>query len=126
MRSRLAIPGSSRPRAVRFSSTQSPPIGLSQLLTDETQICRCEDVTAEDIRAEVKNGIDEIQGAKLWTRAGMGAGQGRTCAFTLTRLLAAGTGKSAKDIGFNRPRIPLRPVALNVVGESLCDISEQY
>lgn len=115
-------------RARRFSDALNryfaPPSGLSELLTDETVVCRCEDVTAGEIRAEIKNGIDEIQGAKLWTRVGMGPCQGRICAFTLARLLAAETGKPAADIGFNRPRIPLRPVPLNVVGESLREITE--
>lgn len=96
-----------------------PPDGLIGLLSDETIICRCEDVTAGEIRGEIAGGMDTIHGVKLWTRAGMGPCQARVCGWSLARLVAEETGNSMEEIGFSRPRMPLRPVPLNVVRDSL-------
>ena len=96
-----------------------PPAGLVGLLSDETVICRCEDVTAGEIREETAGGMDTIHGVKLWTRAGMGPCQARVCGWSLARLVAEETGNSMEEIGFSRPRMPLRPVPLNIVRDSL-------
>ena len=109
-------------RARKFASSLNrrfaPPPGLVGLLSDETVICRCEDVTAGEIRKEITGGMDTFHGVKLWTRAGMGPCQARICGWSLARLIAEETGNSTEEIGFNRPRLPLRPVPLNVVRDS--------
>ena len=96
----------------------TPPSGLVALLPDETIICRCEDVAVGEIREEITGGMDTIHGVKLWTRAGMGPCQARICGWSLARLVAAETGNSMEEIGFSRPRMPLRPVPLDVVRDS--------
>ncbi len=96
----------------------TPPPGLAGLLPDETVVCRCEDVTAGEIRKEITGGMDTVHGVKLWTRAGMGPCQARICGWSLARLIAEETGNSIEEIGFSRPRMPLRPVPLNVVRDS--------
>jgi len=55
---------------------------LRDLPTDDTIICRCEDVTY----GELKNQTDQ-RSAKLYTRCGMGSCQGRICSSALTYLL---------------------------------------
>ncbi len=97
----------------------APPPGLVELLSNETIICRCEDVTAGEVREEITGGMDTIHGVKLWTRAGMGPCQARFCGWSLARLVAEETGNSMEDIGFSHPRMPLRPVPLNVVRDSI-------
>ncbi len=110
-------------RARRFARALNrrfkPPPGLVECLSDETIICRCEDVTVGEIRAQIASGMDTNQGIKLWTRIGMGPCQGRICGWSLARLAAKETGKSMDEIGYNRPRLPLRPVPLHVVRESI-------
>ncbi len=110
-------------RARRFADALhrafAPPQGLPGNLPDETLICRCEDVTVGELRREMVNGVDDVYGAKLWTRAGMGVCQGRICGWGIARFIAAETGTSVSDLGFNQPRIPLRPVPLRVVQASL-------
>ena len=54
---------------------------LLALATDETLICRCEDVTWQELKSH-----DDLRSAKLQTRCGMGACQGRVCHSAL-RLL---------------------------------------
>ncbi|SHF96112.1 NADPH-dependent 2,4-dienoyl-CoA reductase, sulfur reductase [Kaistia soli DSM 19436] len=91
------------------------PESIATLVCDETIVCRCEDVRKGDIRAALSGGTKGVAGAKLWTRAGMGRCQGRICGFAVAEIVAAETGTSPEAAGFNPPRIPLRPVPLNVV-----------
>jgi NADPH-dependent 2,4-dienoyl-CoA reductase/sulfur reductase-like enzyme len=79
---------------------------------DETVICRCEEVTAREIRALAnvgRPGPNQIKGA---SRAGMGPCQGRQCGYTVNRLLAAAQDRSPAEVGFYRVRPPLKPVTL--------------
>lgn len=79
---------------------------------DEVIVCRCEEVTASEIRASAAVGCpgpNQIKGA---TRAGMGPCQGRQCGYTVTRILAAAQSRSPSDVGFYHIRPPLKPVTL--------------
>lgn len=55
-------------------------------IDDETIICRCERVTAGEIRELLKNGIEDLNQLKA-IRVGMGACGGRTCYELVIRLL---------------------------------------
>jgi NADPH-dependent 2,4-dienoyl-CoA reductase/sulfur reductase-like enzyme len=90
----------------------APPPDLERLAADDTIVCRCEEVRAGEIRAACAAGAASAYAAKIWTRAGMGRCQGRICRMSLTRLVAASTGRGLEAVGFNRPRVPLRPVPL--------------
>ncbi len=79
---------------------------------DETIVCRCEEITARDIRAMAEAGQPGPNQVKAFTRAGMGPCQGRQCGYTVTRILAAAEGRPAADVGFYRVRPPLKPVSL--------------
>ncbi len=78
----------------------------------ETIVCRCERVTAGDIRRAVDEGFTNIDDIKRVTRCGMGPCQGRMCGQALAELAAAACGKSPRDMGTLRVRQPLRPVTL--------------
>lgn len=80
--------------------------------TDETIVCRCEEVTAGDIRAMAQIGRPGPNQVKAFTRAGMGPCQGRQCGYTVTRILAAAENRPAGEVGFYRVRPPLKPVTL--------------
>lgn len=99
----------------------APPAGLTAAITDDTVMCRCEDVTAGEVRAALADGADDVFGSKLWTRAGMGLCQGRVCGFGLARLIAAERDLDPEQVGFNTPRIPLRPVKLATMRVGLKD-----
>lgn len=79
---------------------------------DATIVCRCEEVTAGDIRALAAVGRPGPNQVKAFTRAGMGPCQGRQCGYTVTQILAAAEGRQPKDVGFYRVRPPLKPVTL--------------
>ncbi|MBZ9935754.1 NAD(P)/FAD-dependent oxidoreductase [Mesorhizobium sp. BR1-1-16] len=91
------------------------PETLTSLVRNDTVVCRCEEVTKGDITAALSGGTKGVAGAKLWTRAGMGRCQGRICGFAVAEIAAAATATSPEAAGFNPPRIPLRPVPLDVV-----------
>ncbi|WP_340117007.1 FAD-dependent oxidoreductase [Pelagibius sp. 7325] len=77
---------------------------------EETVVCRCEEVTAGQIRrAAGKGGPNQL---KAFTRAGMGPCQGRQCGYTVSHLLAHSLNSSAAEVGFFHVRPPLKPVTL--------------
>ena len=79
---------------------------------DETIVCRCEEVTAGQIRALASVGRPGPNQIKASSRAGMGPCQGRQCGYTITRLLATAQNRPPSDVGFFHIRSPLRPVTL--------------
>jgi NADPH-dependent 2,4-dienoyl-CoA reductase/sulfur reductase-like enzyme/Fe-S-cluster-containing hydrogenase component 2/bacterioferritin-associated ferredoxin len=53
---------------------------------DEAIVCRCERVSAGEIRAAIRNGIRDINQLKALTRAGMGACGSKTCRPMIWRI----------------------------------------
>ncbi len=110
--------GRSRPlaRAVRgraFLDTYFKPQREYRVpAEDETIVCRCEEVTAGDIRQSVAAGATGPNQMKAYRRSGMGPCQGRLCGLTVTELMASERGKSPEEIGYYRLRAPVKPVSL--------------
>jgi sarcosine oxidase subunit alpha len=55
-------------------------------IEDDAMVCRCERVTAGEIRALIRAGIRDMNGIKALTRAGMGACGAKTCTPIIKRL----------------------------------------
>ena len=89
----------------------TPPESILQP-ADNTIVCRCEEVTAGEIRRLVALGCKGPNQIKAFCRAGMGPCQGRFCGLTVAEIMAAETGQSLDDIGTHRIRTPLKPVTL--------------
>ena len=79
---------------------------------DETMVCRCECVTAGDIRRAVGEGYEDVNEVKRFTRCGMGHCQGRMCGPGLVEITAAARGVSPDRAGWLQIRQPFRPVTL--------------
>lgn len=79
---------------------------------DETLVCRCEEVTAGELRILAKQGRPGPNQLKAFTRAGMGPCQGRQCGYTMAHILAAAQNRPVEEVGFYRIRPPLKPVTL--------------
>src|SRR5690606_33854791 len=79
---------------------------------DDTIVCRCEEVTAGQIRDFVKQGCMGPNQAKSFSRCGMGPCQGRTCGLTVTEVIADQLGVAHEQVGSYRIRAPLKPVTL--------------
>jgi len=80
-------------------------------------ICRCEEVTLDEIMDAIKRGARSIKEIKKLTRAGMGLCQGKTCHLIIARILAETLNTSISDIELDTPRPFLRPIPLNSLRE---------
>ena len=79
---------------------------------DATIVCRCEEITAGEIRARAALGRPGPNQLKAFTRAGMGPCQGRQCGYPVMHIVAAAQQRPVGDVGFYRVRPPLKPVTL--------------
>lgn len=77
-----------------------------------TVVCRCEEVTAGDIRGYAALGCIGPNQTKAFGRCGMGPCQGRMCGLAVTELLADAHGMPPADVGYYRIRPPLKPITL--------------
>jgi NADPH-dependent 2,4-dienoyl-CoA reductase/sulfur reductase-like enzyme len=103
----------SRELAIRpFLDAAYPPFSDGLAPADSTIICRCEEITAGEIRQTATLGCLGPNQAKSFTRAGMGPCQGRYCGLSVTALLSEATGQSPDVTGYYRIRPPLKPVTL--------------
>jgi len=89
---------------------------LEALITDETTICRCEQVRAGEIRRAIRQGANTLSDLKNWIPVGQGHCQGRTCGPLLARLINSEAGRPPSEIGQFRPRPPLKPIPLGALG----------
>ncbi len=78
----------------------------------ETIICRCEEVTAREVREAARLGCPGPNQLKAFLRAGMGPCQGRYCGLTVSALLAEAHHARMGDIGYFRIRPPVKPLTL--------------
>ncbi len=78
---------------------------------NETIVCRCEEVTAADIRQSIAEGAAGHRQVKTSLRNGMGPCQGRMCDLTVRGILI--------DSGINpdapRARTPIKPIKLGEI-----------
>lgn len=87
-------------------------VHLGDLLTDDTVLCRCEEITVGEIRRAVEEGAETLNAVRMVTRAGMGWCQGRMCGGPVSELLARTLGQPVEALGQVTPRPPVVPVPL--------------
>ncbi len=75
-------------------------------------VCRCEEVTAQQVRDMVKIGCEGPNQMKAFLRCGMGPCQGRLCGLTVTELIAAERKTTPPEVGYYRLRPPVKPITL--------------
>jgi NAD(P)H-nitrite reductase large subunit len=78
----------------------------------DTIVCRCMDVTVNEVIAAIRLGAESFDAVKRMTRAGMGLCQGRTCQHLIERLITVETGRHPGDLPPMSIRPPLRPTRL--------------
>ncbi|MFG2682497.1 FAD-dependent oxidoreductase [Streptomyces sp. NPDC048392] len=107
-----------RTTAGALASAFAPPAHWSDLVGDDTVVCRCEEVTAGTVREAVDGlGAGDVRTVKLLTRAGMGWCQGRMCAAAVAGLAGCAPAPSRRPLA--------RPVPLGVLAQSPLDHSEE-
>ena len=89
---------------------------MEERLNDDVLVCRCEEITAGEIRQAIRDGARDVTQIKLRTRAGMGLCQGRTCEFLVQQILSQELGVGREETGYSTPRTPQRPITFGTLG----------
>lgn len=81
---------------------------------DELIICRCEEVSAGEVRTVVDEGHWELNRVKAHCRVGMGRCQGRMCGAAAAEIVAQRSGRALDSIGRLRGQAPIKPLPFGV------------
>ena len=96
----------------------APPPRWAADAPDALIVCRCEEVSAGELRACVREtGTREMNRLKALTRIGMGRCQGRMCAPGASRLLAHAAGCGLHEVGRLRGQAPIKPIPIAMLHE---------
>jgi NAD(P)H-nitrite reductase large subunit len=87
----------------------------------KTLVCRCEDVTLQELTHAIERGHTDIESLKRYTGFGTGWCQGKWCVVLCARLLVERGGTAAMPI---TPRPPLHPLRLADLA-GLADVAEE-
>jgi NADPH-dependent 2,4-dienoyl-CoA reductase/sulfur reductase-like enzyme len=91
--------------------------GLLDLMTDDTLVCRCEEVDFKALSGFIQNGAHHVEQIKRLTRIGMGRCQGRFCYPTLIGMLAKILPAKELEREDFSARLPSKPLLLKVLFE---------
>jgi NADPH-dependent 2,4-dienoyl-CoA reductase/sulfur reductase-like enzyme len=101
------------------------PAKFATSLPDETIVCRCEAITAGELRRVVHaTGAREANRAKAFSRVGMGRCQGRYCAHAGAEIIAAAACVPLSSVGRLRGQAPVKPLPVALteeIGDELGD-----
>ncbi|MEP7296474.1 MAG: NAD(P)/FAD-dependent oxidoreductase [Burkholderiales bacterium] len=82
-------------------------------LPDDAIVCRCEAVSAGELRRSVLElGSQEVNRAKAFSRVGMGRCQGRYCGHAAAEVIAACAHIPVEKIGRLRGQAPVKPLVM--------------
>ena len=81
---------------------------------DALIVCRCEEVSAGEVRAVVDEGHWEINRVKAHCRVGMGRCQGRMCGLAAAEIIAERSGRGIEATGRLRGQAPIKPLPFGV------------
>jgi octopine oxidase subunit A len=106
-----------RERAVRpfLDSLFTPSRDFYLPADDNTLVCRCEEITAGQIRRVAAEGGMGPNQVKAKIRCGMGPCQGRMCGMTVAEIIADVHRTPVPETGNFRVRPPLKPVPLGAL-----------
>jgi NAD(P)H-nitrite reductase large subunit len=82
-------------------------------MTAKAMVCRCEDVTLDEVEEAIGKGQHDLESVKRYTGLGTGWCQGKQCVVACARLLAAKTGAQPELPITARP--PLHPIPLGAL-----------
>lgn len=95
------------------------PAQQAAQLPDEAIVCRCEAITAGELRHVVCDmGAQEANRAKAFSRVGMGRCQGRYCGNAGAEVIAHACGVPVEQVGRLRGQAPVKPLSMAVREET--------
>jgi NADPH-dependent 2,4-dienoyl-CoA reductase/sulfur reductase-like enzyme len=84
-------------------------------VADAAVVCRCEAVTAGELRRVVlETGAAESNRAKAFSRVGMGRCQGRYCGHAGAEIIARAAGAPLESVGRLRGQAPVKPLPIDI------------
>jgi hypothetical protein len=92
--------------------------GLFEEITDAVFACRCEGVTAGEVRTGADFTGADLGACKQLTRAGMGICQGRICSFAVEHLVSQRSGVPVPEIVAATTRNPIKPISVALLVDS--------
>lgn len=110
LESRLA-----RHRGFRVSLEKAYPFPahIAEAIADEEIVCRCEGVTAGELRrTATERDAHEMNRLKAFTRCGMGRCQGRVCGQAAAEVLSQARGVPIEAVGRLRGNAPVKPIPI--------------
>jgi NADPH-dependent 2,4-dienoyl-CoA reductase/sulfur reductase-like enzyme len=92
------------------------PVDAIGQLADDVMVCRCEGISAGELRASLRAdfGPAEVNRLKAITRCGMGRCQGRFCALAAAELTAQTLTLPLEAVGRLRAQPPVKPLPLAI------------
>lgn len=90
-----------------------PGVGIAETVPDDTIVCRCERITAGEVRAGIRAGVRDMNILKATIRTGMGACGGKTCTEPILRLYREeGVDPEEVTLPTNRPFVAEVPLSV--------------
>ncbi|KAF1021477.1 MAG: Hydrogen cyanide synthase subunit HcnB [Paracidovorax wautersii] len=90
------------------------PHAQAAALPDSAVVCRCEAVTAGELRRCVSElGSQEVNRAKAFSRVGMGRCQGRFCGHASAEIVAQACRIPVEQVGRLRSQAPVKPLMMD-------------
>lgn len=97
------------------------PAQHARQLPDDTVVCRCEGITAGQLRqVTLQAGATEANRAKAFSRVGMGRCQGRFCAHAGAEVMADALGVPVSAVGRLRGQAPVKPLPVALAPAPAC------
>lgn len=89
-----------------------PSLDLLVPRDSKTIVCRCEEVTVDQIRKALESGLMNPNQVKAQTRCGMGPCQGMMCGLTVSEIIADYGKVNIADVDYFRIRPPVKPITM--------------
>lgn len=91
-----------------------PPRQLNEITTNETLVCRCYEISKQQIVESIKqHNCTTADQVKSYLRCGMGPCQGRMCGATINGIIAQELNSPVEKIKYFNIRPPIKPITLN-------------
>jgi bacterioferritin-associated ferredoxin len=87
-------------------------------MKDDIYICRCEDITLDDIDKLIVNGAQTIDEIKRLCRCGMGPCGGKTCSNLLRDIISKTTKIPVSEVKHPTVRPPAKNVKLGILAKA--------
>lgn len=94
-------------------------------MPNRTMICRCSDITLEEVRDLIKQGYQTIDEIKRISRLGMGPCGGKTCTPLIMAEIARARGISPAEVEMPTFRPPTKNIKLELLAKEGEDDNEK-